>query len=725
MARKLVIVESPAKARTLGRILGSRYSIKASLGHIRDLPKKSLGVSINEDFAPRYVVPREKSKVVKEIKQALEKASSVYLATDPDREGEAISWHLVKATKLDEDGRPVHRVVFHEITQEAVERAFRHPREIDMNLVNAQQARRVLDRLVGYKLSPLLWQKVQKGLSAGRVQSVAVRLVVDREYEINHFVAKEYWTVEVELSPAAGEPRFRAKLSAQGNGSKLEISDGKKAEQVVRDLSRAEYSVSSVERKRVSRGPAPPFITSTLQQEASRKLRFTAKRTMALAQQLYEGLPLEDDASVGLITYMRTDSTHMAASAVSETRDFIGQQYGKDYVPAKPRRFAKKGKWAQEAHEAIRPTSVWRLPDQMKPYLNQDQFRLYDLIWKRAVASQMAAAQYDTTHVKVRAEVPGTKGYLLDAGSSTLAFAGFITLYSEGRDDEEETEPASVLPEIKKGESLRYWDSFAEQHFTQPPPRYTEAMLIKALEQKGIGRPSTYAPILSIIQERQYVTREGGRFTPAPLGLIVNEILTQHFPQVVDVNFTAKMEEQLDEIAHGEEQWNSVVREFYAPFESTLRDASEKIDKVNTDQPTDEVCPSCGRPMVIRMGRYGRFLACTGYPQCKTTRPYIVRTGARCPQCGGELVERMNRKKHIFYGCSNYPRCTFAMSNRPLPQPCPTCGGLLVQWGPDRVRCRGCGYQASVSELPEESTRTTSSEGSESAPVAGVAIRPR
>ncbi|MFW6150771.1 MAG: type I DNA topoisomerase [Chloroflexota bacterium] len=700
MARKLVIVESPAKARTLGRILGSKYSIKASLGHIRDLPKKSLGVSINQGFVPRYVVPREKSKVMKEIKQALGNASAVYLATDPDREGEAISWHLVKATKLDEDGLPLHRVVFHEITREAVEKAFRNPREIDMNLVNAQQARRVLDRLVGYKLSPLLWQKVQKGLSAGRVQSVAVRLVVDREYEINHFVPKEYWTIEVDLSPVGGEPRFRAKLVKTGSGSKIEVRDEKKAAEIAADLRKADYDVSSVETKRVSRGPAPPFITSTLQQEASRKLHFTPKRTMVLAQQLYEGLPLADGSPVGLITYMRTDSTHIATSAVGEIRDFIGEQYGPAYVPEKPRRFAKKGKWAQEAHEAIRPTGVRRTPDQVEPYLERDQMRLYDLIWKRAVASQMAAAEYDSTTVKIRAGLPNKKGYLLEAGSSTLAFPGFITLYSEGKDDEHEVAPGPALPDLKEGEQLRFWDVFTGQHFTQPPPRYTEATLIKALEQKGIGRPSTYAPILSLIQDRDYVTKEAGRFVPARLGLIVNELLTQHFPEVVDVNFTAQMESHLDDVARGEEGWTSVVQEFYSQFESTLLDASEKIEKVNTDEPTDEVCPTCGRPMVIRAGRYGKFLACTGYPECKTTKPYLVKTGVRCPQCGGELVERMSRKKRVFYGCSNYPRCTFTTGNRPLPQPCPVCGGLLVQAGSSRVRCSSCGYRGSLSDLP-------------------------
>ncbi len=702
MASKLVIVESPAKARTLGKILGRSYTVKASLGHVRDLPRSSLGVDTEKRFTPKYVVPKAKQKIVGEIKQAISKASSVYLATDPDREGEAISWHLVQATKLDKNGRPIHRVVFHEITSDAVQRAFQNPRSIDMNLVNAQQARRILDRLVGYKLSPLLWRKVQRGLSAGRVQSVAVRMIVDREQEIQNFTPKEYWIMDVALAPVEEKgASFKARLFALADGTKLDISNKDRADRVVADLEKAEYAVKKVLTKPVARQPAPPFITSTLQQEAWRNLRFTAARTMAIAQQLYEGLPLGEEGSVGLITYMRTDSTHVAASAISEARDFIREKYGPKSLPPKPRSFARKAKWAQEAHEAIRPTKIYRQPDQLKPFLDPPQLKLYELIWKRMVASQMSAALYDMTNVEIRAS--NTKdqpqGYLLKASSSVVKFPGFIVVYSEGRDEDERSESFVTLPKLSTGDKLVYLGIFPEQCFTQPPPRYTEATLIKALEQKGIGRPSTYAPILSTIQERDYVNKTDGKFRPTDLGLTVNRILTAHFPDIVDPDFTAQMEEQLDEIARGKHGWITALQEFYPPFQNTLDKAWTNLERVNMTQASEETCPKCGRPMVIRVGRFGKFLACSGYPDCKTTLPHIVKTGISCPQCGGQLVQRISKKKKVFYGCSKFPKCQFTVNRKPLAQPCPACGSLLIQYGSDSAKCVACQRRVKLSEM--------------------------
>ena len=712
MASNLVIVESPAKARTLNKILGRSYSVKASLGHVRDLPKASLGVNIDKDFTPEYVIPPQKRKLIRELKEAANKASSIYLATDPDREGEAISWHLVQASELHKDKIPIHRVVFHEITREAIQQAFKNPRSIDMNLVNAQQARRILDRLVGYKLSPLLWKKVQRGLSAGRVQSVAVRIIVDREREIQGFVPQEYWIIEVELAPPEDkERRFKARLVTLSDGSKLDIHNKTEADKVVADLENAKYVVKSVLNKRVARQPVPPFITSTLQQEAWRKLHFTAKRTMAIAQQLYEGLPLGEEGSVGLITYMRTDSTHVAASAIAEVRSFIRGRYGSDFLPSKPRSFAKKAKWAQEAHEAIRPTKIYREPEQVKQFLNSDQSRLYALIWKRMVASQMSAALYDTTNVEIQAststasETNQTQSYLLKAASSAMAFPGFMTVYSESKDEGELGEGFVSLPELKTGDKLSYLGTHPDQRFTQPPSRYTEATLIKALEQKGIGRPSTYAPILSTIQERDYVHKVDGKFYPDELGTVVNNILSNHFPKIVDTGFTAQLEEQLDEIAQGKHEWIAVVKEFYFPFEDMLRKASVNVNKIDMTKTSEETCPKCGRPMVIKIGRFGKFLACSGYPECKTTMPYLVKIGARCPQCGGELVERITReksnkkKKRVFYGCSNFPQCQFATSYKPISQPCPHCGKLLVIYRKGWAKCTKCGYRIKLSEL--------------------------
>lgn len=700
MARKLVIVESPAKARTLGRILGPSFTIKASLGHVRDLPKKGLGVDIENSFAPEYVVPRRKQAVIREIKGAASQAGSIYLATDPDREGEAISWHLTQAAKLDSTKLTVRRVVFHEITTEAVQKAFKHPHSVNMNLVNAQQARRILDRLVGYRLSPLLWRKVQRGLSAGRVQSVAVRMIVDREQEIQGFVTEEYWTLMVELSPLGEhEKRFRARLVSLEDGTGLDIATESESDRIAADLEKAQYSVKSTKTKQMLRQPSPPFVTSTLQQEAWRRLHFTAKRTMAVAQQLYEGLALGEEGSVGLVTYIRTDSTRVAASAIAQVRQFIAGNYGQEFVPPKPRHFAKKTKWAQEAHEAIRPTEVSRVPQHVKQFLSSDQSRLYELIWKRMVASQMSSATYDATSVKIRARLAQQPGYLLEAASSILTFPGFLAVYAEAKDEDERREVVAPLPHLKESDSLAYWGTFPEQHFTQPPPRYTEATLVRDLEQKGIGRPSTYAPILSVIQERDYVRKGAGRFFPTDLGEIVNGILTQHFPQIVDLGFTARMEEQLDEVAQGQQEWVSLLRDFYQPFEDMLHKASLDVDKVDMTQPAGETCPNCGRPMVIKLGRFGKFVACSGYPECKTTKPFLVRTGVACPQCGSDLVEKVTKRKRLFYGCSNYPQCKFATSYRPISVPCPECGKLLVSYRRGLAKCVVCGYQVGRSGL--------------------------
>ncbi|MDD5127257.1 MAG: type I DNA topoisomerase [Dehalococcoidales bacterium] len=697
MNKELVIVESPAKAKTLAKILGHKFTIMASMGHVRDLPKSSLGVDVAKDFTPQYVVPREKGKTARELKKAAKDAKVIYLATDPDREGEAIAWHLAQV--IQSDHKPYWRVVFHEITDEAVKEAFQHPHEINERLVDAQQARRILDRLVGYKISPLLWKKVRRGLSAGRVQSVAVKIIIDREREIQQFVAKEYWVIEAELTSKTKKEAFRATLVGLIDGKKLEVRNETEAKELQDILEKADYSVLKVTTKKVTRQPAPPFITSTLQQEAARKLRFTAKQTMAIAQQLYEGLPVGGEGSVGLITYMRTDSTRVATSAVAEAREFIESKYGKEYVPAHARAFAGKVKGAQEAHEAIRPTRISREPAQIKQYLNAAQFKLYDLIWKRMVASQMSAALFDSTTVDIEAK--NNKSYLFRTSTLVNTFPGFIILYTESKDEAEVEEKESTLPKLKKDDILKLLGLFPEQRFTQPPPRYSEASLVKALEQYGIGRPSTYAPILSTIQDREYVTKVSGFFQPTELGTVVNDLLTRYFPNIVDVTFTAEMEDELDDIATSKREWVKVIRDFYTPFDTSLQKAVQVIERVKlADQLVEETCPKCGKPLAIKMGRFGKFLACTGFPECKFTKPFQLKTGVKCPEpgCGGDIVGRMSKKKRMFYGCSNYPKCKFLINNKPLPQPCPGCGGMLVQWG-KQAKCLKCNYKG---KLPQE-----------------------
>ena len=691
MNKGLVVVESPAKARTIGRFLGKSYSVVASMGHIRDLPRSKLGVDIENDFAPQYVVPRTKAKTVKDIREKAAKADTVFLATDPDREGEAISWHLIAAAKLAVDGKVLRRVVFHEITEDAIKKAFQNTRDIDMNLVGAQQARRVLDRLVGYKLSPLLWKKVQRGLSAGRVQSVAVRLIVDREREIEAFKPDEYWVLQVLLGVDGTTESFWAKVTALRSGKKLAVPNEAVAVDTIAKLKNATYTVADVKERDVPKRPSAPFTTSTMQQEASRRFRLTASQTMAIAQQLYEGVALEKGESTGLITYMRTDSPRISPTAIHEIRDYVAGKYGKEYLPEKPYRYASRGKFAQEAHEAIRPTSIARTPESLKSFLDRNQLKLYTVIWQRAVASQMAPAIYKNTTLTVDAAVDSRSGILLEASTSSVKFAGFTALYVEKSDEMASGEESARLPDVSKGQRLTYQDSKSEQRFTQPPPRYTEATLVKTLEQKGIGRPSTYAPTLSVIQQRDYVVKESGRFKPTKLGTVVTDLLVEYFPKVVDVGFTARMEDELDEVAQGQRGWVAVVKAFYEPFAAELNGADERIPRVDATEATDEMCPNCGKPMVIRSGRFGRFIACTGYPECKTTKKIVQSTGAKCPKCGGDVVVKRSKKGKTFYSCSNYPDCDFATNRRPYAAPCPKCGKLLAPYSRGKAKCVSCG----------------------------------
>ena len=691
----LVIVESPAKARTVGRFLGKKFSVKASMGHVRDLPRRKLGVEINEDsFVPTYTVSVDKRKIVAELKKAAADADIVYLATDPDREGEAIAWHLLEAAKIDLD--KARRVVFHEITESAIEEAFSNPRNLDTNLVNAQQARRILDRLVGYELSPVLWSKVKKGTSAGRVQSVAVRMVVDREKEIGAFNPKEFWTLQATFSKRQNE-LFTASLNSV-NGKKPDISTKASSDEIIGDLDNSKFSVSSYETKESRRRPAAPFITSTLQQEASRRLRYSASRTMTLAQQLYEGIESSGADQTGLITYMRTDSTNVAASALSETATYINEKYGANYIPETPRVYSKRVRGAQEAHEAIRPTSIFRTPASLRSSLNGDQFRLYDLIWKRMVASQMTDALYDRTVIDVSASgVHSGREFGFRATGLVPTFDGFRILYTEGRDDVDDSEEDERgLPILKKNDDLKCESLSGEQKFTQPPPRYTEPTLIRSLEKEGIGRPSTYASIIGTIQDRDYVRKDVGRFVPTKLGIVVTEFLQEYFENIMDIGFTAEMEKKLDDIAEGDEQWNPMLLSFYEPFDISIgvaKENAQRVDRSKLDEETDQVCEQCERPMVIRGGRNGRFIACTGFPDCKNTKPLLV--GVKCPECvPGGLAERKS-KRGVFYGCTNYPDCKFAVNTMPLSQPCPDCDGLLLPARGQNARCasKECGYR--------------------------------
>ena len=709
---KLVIVESPAKARTVGRFLGNPYRVKASIGHVRDLLRSRLSVDVENNFEPTYRVPKEKKDVVNELQVEVRQAGEVYLATDPDREGEAIAWHLMEAARISKT--QARRVVFHEITKDAIDEAFSHPRDIDMKLVNAQQARRILDRLVGYKISPLLWERVRNRTSAGRVQSVALRLVVEREREIEAFVPVEYWSIDAELAKREKKRRsFTAKLH-RIRGEEVDLKSEEDTQKIVDELEVATYVVTEVRKGQRQRNPSPPYTTSTMHQEASRRLGFTANRTMRIAQQLYEGVEIGDEGSVGLITYMRTDSVNVAEAAQQEARAYIAEKYGEKFRPAKARRYKTKTKGAQEAHEAIRPTSVRREPKAIKKYLTRDQYRLYDLVWKRFLASQMASAILDTISVDVVADsrlqiadselklIPSHQlsaishkpDYLFRATGSSIRFPGFLILYEEAKDEDAAPEEGEgkILPPLSNGEIVDLLRLLPEQHFTQPPPRYSEASLVRALEEYGIGRPSTYAPIISIIQTRGYVEREDRRLVPTGIGFIVNDLLVEHFPDIINVDFTARMEEDLDLIASGEREWVPVLREFYGPFEKMVKRAERTMEKVDLGpQYTGEMCEKCGHPMIVKFGRYGKFIACSNFPECRNTKSYQISTGVACPECGSDLVEKRTRRGRTFYGCSNYPQCEFATWNQPLPQPCPSCGGILTVAGKDSAKCVSCG----------------------------------
>ena len=686
---KLVIVESPAKARTVGRFLGKGYTVKASVGHVRDLLRSQLSVDVENNFAPKYRVPNAKRPVVKEIQALAKTHAEIYLATDPDREGEAIAWHLLESAKI--DPKLTQRVVFHEITEPAINDAFAHPRGIDMDLVNAQQARRVLDRLVGYNLSPLLWRKVRSRLSAGRVQSVALRLVVEREREIDAFVPVEYWSIAAELRPQGLKESFIAKL-ARINGEEPVLGNEAEVKPVLAEMEQASYTISKIKRGERRRKPSAPFTTSTLQQEASRRLGYTARRTMALAQQLYEGIDL-GEGSVGLITYMRTDSTNVSELAQTEARQFITERYGEKFLPPEPPRYTTKAKGAQEAHEAVRPTSVVRQPDLIKEFLNRDQFRLYQVIWQRFVASQMEAAVFDTLSVEVTGV--STNEYLLRASGSTVKFPGFMIVYEEAKDEDrapdEEEENARIPAGIAENQPQRLVRLLPEQHFTQPPPRYSEASLVRTLEEYGIGRPSTYAPILSTIQARGYVVREAKRLTPTETGILVNDLITVHFPGVVDYGFTAKMEEDLDRIATGERDWVVSMSEFYGPFAEQVALAEKEMPEMKTGpEPIGRTCPDCGHELVIRWGRYGKFISCSNFPECRHTEAWLEKIGVICPKDQGEIVERKTRKGRVFYGCANYPACDFTSWKLPLATRCPACNGLLVVANKNQAQCSDC-----------------------------------
>ncbi len=702
---KLVIVESPAKARTLSGILGPEYSVIASMGHVRDLPSGKLGIDIENDFEPQYRIPRGKNTIIKEVKAAIKNATNVYLATDPDREGEAISWHLMEAASIDPD--IVERVVFHEITNSAILEAFKEPRKIDWNLVEAQQARRVLDRLVGYTLSPVLWKKVRRGLSAGRVQSAALRLVVDRQQEIDAFNPREYWSIEITLNTNnEKDNHFIAKLHrVVGERKNIEINSDNEAQSIAKILRTSEYEVDSINTRPTTRRPSPAFITSTLQQEAFRKLRFTARRTMSVAQQLYEGINLDSEGSSGLITYMRTDSINMSSHAIDQARDVIKEKYGNDHVPEKPKFYKTKVKGAQEAHEAIRPTSFSRLPESLKDNLTSDQYRLYDLIWKRAVASQMADAKFQQTSVDIHTKNSASDvQYLLRTSGSIMTFDGFLKIYTEGKDEpSNDSDDGRIIPKLSEGQALSASDIAPNQHFTQPPPRYTEASLVKALEEKGIGRPSTYATIMGTIQDRGYVDKENNSFKALRLGVAVSDLLKQFFPEIVDLDFTSEMENKLDDIANGELERTPVIKTFYNPFNFQIESAKENMPRVtDIDEPSNEICPLCESKMVIKRGRFGPFLSCSTFPECKGTKKIESKTGVDCPKCGSELLERKsNKTKRTFYGCSSFPKCDFLVNQKPLIEKCPECKGLLVAARKDEAKCvdKECGWNGSTEEL--------------------------
>ena len=694
----LVIVESPAKAKTIKKYLGGNYEVIASMGHVRDLPKTRLSVDIKKKFAPKYEIIKGKEKLVEELKELAEKSDKIYLATDPDREGEAISWHLAYILGLPLDDN--NRVEFNEITKNGVTNGMANPRSINIDLVNAQQARRILDRLVGYKLSPFISQKIRRGLSAGRVQSVAVRIIVDREEEIRKFKPEEYWTIDAKFIPKGSRKAFSASLYSDANG-KIKIENQEQAEKIEQDLADAEYMITKVKHGTRRKTPAPPFITSTLQQEASRKLGFQSRRTMKVAQELYEGVDIEGMGATGLITYMRTDSLRISDVAKEEAAQYILNRFGEKFLPAKPRVFKTKSN-AQDGHEAIRPSMPSLSPEDVKASLTSDQFKLYNLIWNRFMASQMSDCIQKTTQAEISA-----KEYIFKASGYYVDFEGFTTLYVESKDTEEEK--STQLPPLEKDMPVKCKELKKNQHFTQPPARYTEASLIKALEEYGIGRPSTYAATITTITSREYVKREAKTLYPTELGEVMTNLLKERFPKIVNYKFTAQMEEKLDEVEHGQEEWVELLDEFYSDFDKTLKKAKEEMEGVKLqlkEDQTDIICDKCGRQMVVKVGRYGKFIACPGYPECKNVLKFVEKTGVKCPKCNGDVIIKHTKKKRVFYGCSNYPECDFVSWNEPVNERCPQCGGILFKkkGKKPKLYCatEGCGFEKEFVEKDGE-----------------------
>lgn len=698
MSKTLVVVESPAKAKTIEKFLGKNYIVRASMGHLRDLPKSQFGVNVEQDFEPKYINIRGKGDLIKALKEAAKTADKVFLATDPDREGEAIAWHLAHILTIDPSR--ACRIEFNEITKSAIQNAVKHPRPLDISKIDAQQGRRILDRIVGYKLSPLLWRKVRKGLSAGRVQSVAVRLICDREKEIQAFVPEEYWTVTAKLREKLKAPVFDAELVTI-EGQKAQIGNEDHAMVIKTHLEESEFTVTDVKKRERRRNPIPPFTTSSLQQDASRKLGFTSRKIMMLAQQLYEGLEIGKSGHIGLITYIRTDSNRVSESAQSEARSFITTKYGAEYLPDKAPIYTSK-KNAQDAHEAIRPTSVELPPESVIAHLSKDQYKLYSLIWDRFIASQMTAAIYDTLTIEIKAGQYG-----LRATGSHLKFAGFMAVYTESREGEEQDKDVD-LPELTAGQFLKTYKILPKQHFTQPPPRYTEASLVKILEEKGIGRPSTYAPIIDTIVTRGYVEKIEKKFQPTELGCLVVDLLKQYFENIVDVEFTANMEDRLDDVAEGEIPYKQVLRDFYQPFAETLSHAEEEIGQVELPVEVSDVqCEACGRFMVVKKGRYGSFLACPGFPACRNTKAIVKDTGVTCPKCQGAIIERRTKRGKVFYGCQKYPECDYVTWDTPLKEVCQTCGTFMLKRGFKKGGAASvCGNPACPTQV--ESTPKTS-----------------
>ena len=692
--KNLVIVESPAKAKTIGKYLGPDYVVKASMGHLRDLPKSTLGVDVEGDFTPNYRPIKGKEDIIKDLKTTADKSKTVYLATDPDREGEAISWHLQHLLELPDS--KAQRVTFNEITKKVVQDSIQHPRAIDQDLVDAQQARRVLDRIVGYQLSPLLWKKIRRGLSAGRVQSVAIRLVAQREKEIADFVPQEYWTLDVHLQNHAAAP-FTAHYYGV-NGKKYEPKDEADTQRIVEELKQEQFAVKTVKRTDKQRSPTPPFTTSSLQQEASRKLNMTPRRTMAIAQQLYEGVDITGEGTVGLITYMRTDSLRISDEAQAQAKELICSRYGDAYYPDAPRKYKTKA-GAQDAHEAIRPSDPSLTPEQVKGDLTAEQYRLYRLIWSRFLASQMANAVYDSISVEI-----GAGAHALRCSASNLKFAGYTAVYEESRDDDKE-EKESPLPPLAEGETVTPTGFAPLQHFTQPPARYTDATLIRTMEENGIGRPSTYAPTVSTILDREYVIKEGKYLRLTPLGGVVNELMCQRFPDIVDVKFTARMEQKLDEVESGDVQWKDLIRQFYVPFHENLEKVEKDMEGVYLkvpDEVTEEKCDICGRNMVIKSGRFGRFLACPGYPECKFTKPLVVEMPGRCPKCGGRILKKTSRNGYTYYGCDKFPTCDFMTWDVPVKDDCPVCGKTMFKKAGKGFNKPFCANPECPNFLPED-----------------------